>query len=73
MLHLNHAAGRDVHATSDEGERILDLGEDAVVALFDELRYKRNSLVYYGKRMGVEDATLAITRSKRLLQELQQL
>lgn len=38
--------------------------------IFNELRFKRNSLVYYGKRMTFEDAKLSITKSKKLFNEL---
>jgi len=39
--------------------------------LFDDLRFKRNSLTYYGKRMDFETAKQAIEKCKRLIRELQ--
>ena len=41
--------------------------------IFDDLRFKRNSLVYYGKRMEIETAKNAIEKSKRLISELNSL
>lgn len=41
--------------------------------LFDDLRFKRNSLTYYGNRMDFETAKQAIENSKRLIKELQSL
>ncbi len=38
--------------------------------IFDDLRYKRNSLAYYGRRMDFETAKQAIDKSKRLIKEL---
>ena len=38
--------------------------------IFNELRFKRNSLIYYGKRMTFEDAKLSIEKSKKLFDEL---
>lgn len=38
--------------------------------LFDDCRFKRNSLVYYGKRMDFETAREAINKAKRLMSEL---
>jgi len=40
---------------------------------FDELRYKRNSLVYHGKRMTFEEAKSAIIKSQELTKELETL
>ncbi len=37
---------------------------------FDDLRYKRNSLTYYGKRMDFETAKQAIEKSRNLIKEL---
>lgn len=49
------------------------LKREDLFRLFDELRYKRNSLVYYGKRMVFEDAKLSIEKSKKLMAELDSL
>ncbi len=38
--------------------------------IFDDLRYKRNSLTYYGKRMEFDVCKEAINKSKLLLNEL---
>ena len=38
--------------------------------IFDDLRYKINSLTYYGKKMEFETAKEAILKSKRLFNEL---
>jgi len=38
---------------------------------FDDCRYKRNSLVYYGKRMDYNTAKEAITKCIKLINELQ--
>lgn len=38
--------------------------------LFDDCRTKRNSLVYYGKKMDFETATSVIEKAKKLIEEL---
>ena len=38
--------------------------------IFDDCRFKRNSLVYYGKRMDFDIAKLAIEKAKKLFKEL---
>jgi len=38
--------------------------------VFDDLRFKRNSLDYYGKRMDFETGMAAIEKSKKLIREL---
>jgi uncharacterized protein (UPF0332 family) len=38
--------------------------------IFDDIRYKRNSLVYYGNRMDFETAKQAIEKCKKLYKEL---
>ena len=40
---------------------------------FDDRRYKRNSLVYYGKRMDFGTAKQAIEKCKRLIKEINML
>jgi len=41
--------------------------------LFDDLRYKRNSLIYYGKDMDFEVAKEAIRKSKDFINKLEEL
>lgn len=41
--------------------------------VFDDCRYKRNSLVYYGKRMDFETAKQSIEKCKRLIKEINML
>lgn len=49
------------------------LKREDLFRLFDDLRYKRNSLTYYGKRMDFETAKKAIENSKKLIKELKRL
>lgn len=46
------------------------LKQEDIFRLFDDLRYKRNLLTYYGKRMDFLIAKQAIENSKRLIKEL---
>ena len=46
------------------------LKNDELFRLFDDCRFKRNSLVYYGKRMDFETAKEAIKKVKKLINEL---
>ena len=46
------------------------LKNDGLFRLFDDCRFKRNSLVYYGKRMDFETAKEAIKKVKKLINEL---
>ena len=46
------------------------LKNDELFRLFDDCRFKRNSLVYYGKRMDFETAKDSIEKAKRLIKEL---
>lgn len=46
------------------------LKRDDLFNVFDDLRYKRNSLTYYGIRMDFETAKQAIVLSKRMVKEL---
>ena len=46
------------------------LEKENLFRLFDDCRYKRNSLVYYGKRMDFETAKDAIEKAKRLMNKL---
>lgn len=47
------------------------LNRDDIYQIFDDLRYKRNSLAYYGKRMDFETAKQAIDKCKKIIKELQ--
>lgn len=47
------------------------LKREDLFILFDDLRYKRNSLTYYGKRMDFATAKQAIEKCKRIIKELQ--
>ena len=40
---------------------------------FDDLRYKRNSLTYYGKKMDFDVGKEAIVKSKKLMKELKEI
>ncbi len=42
-------------------------------SLFDDMRYKRNSLTYYGKRMDFETAKQAIDKCRRIIYELKKI
>lgn len=46
------------------------LKRDEMFRQFDDCRYKRNSLVYYGKRMDFETAKNSIDKAKKLFEEL---
>ncbi len=46
------------------------LEKEDLFRLFDDCRYKRNSLVYYGKRMDFETAKDAIEKTKKLMNKL---
>lgn len=46
------------------------MGRDDLFIVFDDIRYKRNSLTYYGKRMDFETAKSAIQRSQQLISQL---
>ncbi|MBI5398053.1 hypothetical protein HZB03_01195 [Candidatus Woesearchaeota archaeon] len=46
------------------------LNKKAVFRLFDDCRFKRNSLIYYGRTMDFNTAKDAIKKCKRLLKEL---
>ena len=46
------------------------LKNDALFRIFDDCRYKRNSLVYYGKRMEAVIAEESITQIKKLIKEI---
>lgn len=46
------------------------LKKEHLYRMFDDCRFKRNSLVYYGRRMDLETANDAIRTAERLLKEL---
>lgn len=46
------------------------LQKENLFFLFDDVRYKRNSLTYYGSRMDFETAKDAIEKCKRIIKEL---
>ncbi len=46
------------------------LKRDDLFRLFDDCRFKRNSLVYYGRRMDFDIAQEAIEKCERLIEEL---
>ena len=46
------------------------LKNEELFRLFDDCRFKRNSLVYYGKRMDFETAKNSIEKGKKLIKDL---
>ncbi|MDP3640200.1 MAG: hypothetical protein Q8R53_03295 [Nanoarchaeota archaeon] len=48
------------------------LKREDLFLLFDDLRYKRNSLTYYGSRMDFETAQQAIEKCQKIIKEMQQ-
>ncbi|MBS3126970.1 hypothetical protein J4228_02270 [Candidatus Woesearchaeota archaeon] len=46
------------------------LKREDLYQIFDDLRYKRNSLTYYGNRMEFETAKQAIEKCKKIIKEL---
>ena len=46
------------------------LKDAALFRLFDDLRYKRNSLVYYGKEMDFEVAKDSIEKAEKMIREV---
>ncbi|GIU68203.1 MAG: hypothetical protein KatS3mg001_053 [Candidatus Pacearchaeota archaeon] len=49
------------------------LGREDLFILFDDLRYKRNSLTYYGKRMDFETCKEAIEKCNILIKEIRKM
>ena len=49
------------------------LNRNDLFRLFDDCRFKRNSLIYYGRKMDFVTGEDAIVKSKKLIQELQKL
>jgi hypothetical protein len=41
--------------------------------IFDDLRYKRNSLTYYGNKMGFDIAKEAIKKCKIVISEIEKM
>ena len=46
------------------------LKREDLFRLFDDLRYKRNSLTYYGKRMDFETAKISIINAQNLIKKI---
>lgn len=46
------------------------LKRDDLYIVFDDLRYKRNSLTYYGNRMDIDTAKQAIEKCKKLINKI---
>ena len=46
------------------------LQREDLFIIFDDLRYKRNSLTYYGSRMDFETAKQSIENCKKIIKEL---
>jgi len=49
------------------------LKKEKLFRLFDNIRFKRNSLVYYGKRMTSEEASEGIEKCKIIIDEIKNL
>jgi len=49
------------------------LGKQELFRLFDDCRFNRNSLVYYGRKMDFETAVLHIEKCKNFIEQLQML
>ena len=49
------------------------LKREDLFILFDNLRYKRNSLTYYGNRMDYETAKEAVSKAKILMNEFKKI
>ena len=49
------------------------LKREDLFIIYDDLRFKRNSLTYYGNRMDFETAKQAIVKCKRLIKELKKI
>ena len=47
------------------------LKKDSLFRLFDDCRYKRNSLVYYGRKMDFETAKVSIEKCLKLIKEIE--
>ena len=49
------------------------LKKDDLYLAFDDLRFKRNFLTYYGKRMDLETCKEAIRKCKKIINEIKEL
>jgi len=49
------------------------LKREDLYLIFDDIRYKRNSLTYYGSRMDFETAKQAIDKCRRFIKEFNQI
>ncbi len=49
------------------------LKREDLFGIFDDLRYKRNSLIYYGNKMDFETCKDAIDKCKKLIKEIKSL
>jgi hypothetical protein len=49
------------------------LNRENLFRTFDDLRYKRNSLIYYGKEMDFDVAKDSIEKSRKLIKELKEI
>lgn len=49
------------------------LKQDNLFRMFDDCRYKRNSLVYYGRKMDFETAKVSLEKCLKLVKEIEQL
>ena len=47
------------------------LGKESLFRIFDDCRYKRNSLVYYGRKMDLEIAKQTIEKCLKLIKEIE--
>ena len=47
------------------------LKKDGLFRMFDDCRYKRNSLIYYGRKMDFETARIAIEKCLKLIKEIE--
>ena len=46
------------------------LKKESLYLIFDDIRYKRNSLTYYGRRMDFETAKHSIEKCKKVVEDL---
>jgi len=49
------------------------LKDDKLFRLFDDCRFKRNSLIYYGRKMDFEIAEDSIQKAKKLISDLKRI
>ncbi|MFH1770180.1 MAG: hypothetical protein ABH828_01345 [archaeon] len=49
------------------------LKKEELFRMFDDLRYKRNSLTYYGKEMEFKTAKKTITKAEKIMKELKEI